>query len=47
MVGSSTYVDYNYNGHPKGCHGVEEEHRYNVLVRYMAEAWCEEGVLKK
>ena len=41
------YADYNYRGYPKGCHGVLEEHRYNVLLRYMSEVWCEEGVLRK
>jgi peptide/nickel transport system substrate-binding protein len=41
------YADYNYRGYPKGCHGIQQEHRYNVLIRYMAEAWCEQGVLRK
>jgi peptide/nickel transport system substrate-binding protein len=41
------YADYNYRGYPTGCHGIQEEHRYNVLIRYMAEAWCEPGILRK
>ena len=41
-----TYTDFNYKGYPKGCHGVLEEHRYNVLIRYVREAWCEAGALK-
>jgi peptide/nickel transport system substrate-binding protein len=41
------YADLNYRGYPKGCHGIQQEHRYNVLLRYMSEVWCEEGVLRK
>lgn len=40
------YADYNYRGYPRKCHGIPEEPRYNALIRYLAEAWCEPGVLK-
>ena len=43
----SAYADNNYKGFPKKCHGIAEEPRYNVLIRYMYEAWCEPGVLKQ
>jgi len=42
-----TYTDNNYRGYPKGCHGIQQEHRYNVLIRYMSEVWCDEGVLRR
>jgi peptide/nickel transport system substrate-binding protein len=42
-----TYTDNNYRGYPRGCHGIQEEHRYNVLLRYMSEVWCDEGVLRR
>ena len=40
------YTDNNYKGYPKKCHNINEEPRYNTLIRYMFEAWCEAGVLK-
>lgn len=40
------YADFNYKGYPRRCHGITEEPRYNTLIRYMSEAWCEPGVLK-
>ena len=40
------YTDYAYKGFPKRCHAISEEPRYNTLVRYMSEAWCEPGLLK-
>ncbi len=41
-----SYADYNYRGFPRQCHGIPEDPRYNALVRYLAEAWCEPGVLE-
>ena len=41
-----SYADYTYRGFPRQCHGIPEEPRYNALVRYLAEAWCEPGVIE-
>ena len=38
-----TYADNNYRGYPRGCHGIQEEHRYNVLLRYMSEVLVRGG----